>query len=88
MLCGKYKSRQYQTATIGMESSSAEELFMYRGHGSLRDRKSMFNLLYLLKQAPPYKNAGVVDGSADRNWRTRMWLTLGVPFRIACRNCT
>ena len=77
LLCGKYKSSTYQIATIGMDSSSAEELFMkYGGHGPLKNRKSMFNLLYLLKQAPSYKYAGVVDGTSDMTWWDRMWRTL------------
>ena len=43
---------------------------------NIQSIQSMFNPLYLLKQAPPFRNAGVVDGSTDKNWWNRMWLTL------------
>ena len=52
------KERAKQVTLMGMDSTTAEELFMkYGGHGALATRRSMFNMLFVLKQNPPYNNA-------------------------------
>lgn len=71
----KSKVVRYQVSRIGMDSTTAEELYGKYGRGPLRDRQDFFNMLFVLKNDPSYDNVSWHTHSAAHNetiWK-RFW---------------
>lgn len=78
--------RRKQVALMGMDGSTAEELFIkYGGHGALASRRDLFHLLYVLKRNPSYDGAAWeahASISDDLFWE-RLWRT-AEQFNAVC----
>ena len=60
----------------GMDSSRAKELYMkYGGYGPLKERATLYNMSYLLKQSPSYR-AVVTPDARPQTWWDQVWSSL------------
>lgn len=70
-ICGT-KSRRGQISRMGMDSQTAEELFIKYGNGPLHSRPLMFEMLFILKNDPSFDNGAWATHSSNDHktvWR-------------------